>query len=187
MVKVQTTPNPLSLKFIPPIPVYPVGVDPSRTFFIKGDVCLNSPFAKDILAIEGLQGVFLGQNFITITKLPGHNWETLKPIIIEKIKHIADGSKQFLIIMPPEEVKVDKDVLGIEKQIKDIINTRVRPAVAQDGGDIVFHSFENGTVYLKLLGACLGCPSSTMTLKSGIEKLLQYYVPEVKAVQEVRF
>lgn len=184
---VEETPNPLSLKFVlQDYRVYPLGAEPNKTFFIKGDVCLTSSFARDILSVEGIQGVFLGKTFITITKLPTASWEKLKPQLIDKIERIIVEKKEFFTIIAPDLSKgLDQD-FGVTKQIKDIIKTRVRPFVEQDGGDIEFHSFQNGIVFVKLLGSCSGCPSSFVTLKNGVEKLLQYYVPEVKLVEAIK-
>jgi len=185
-VHIFETPNPLSLKFVPEdITLYPLGLEPSRTFFIIGDACLMSPFAKDILAIQGIQGVFLGKNFITITKLPSYKWDNLKHPIVDTIGRFVKDKKPFFVVSDiKQKEQTDKD-LGIIKQIKDVIETRVRPFVQQDGGDIVLDSFRDGIVYVRLMGACSGCPSAFVTLKSGIEKLLQHYVPEVKTVQAV--
>ncbi|USO02686.1 MAG: NifU family protein [Alphaproteobacteria bacterium] len=185
-INVCETPNPLSIKFMPEsASIYPLGMEPSRTFFIMGDACLTSPFAKEVLAIQGIQGVFLGRDFITVTKTPQYEWDDLKRQTLEIIERYIKDKKPFFIV---SETKIkeptDKD-LGVEKQIKEVINTRVRPFVQQDGGDISLESFRDGVVYVRMLGACSGCPSAFVTLKGGIERLLQHYVPEVKSVEAV--
>ena len=187
-VKVETTPNPASLKFvIEEGSFYPGGTQPTRTFFIKGDPCLISPFARDILTIEGIQGIFFGKNFITITKLPSKNWDDLSFQLKEKIEKQLTDKKAFFIATSEQKIESNPKDLGITKQIIDVLETRVRPFVQEDGGDIAFHSFQDGIVFVRLLGACEGCPSSFVTLKNGVERLLQHYVPEVKTVQAVGY
>ncbi|AIK96844.1 NifU family protein [Candidatus Odyssella acanthamoebae] len=180
-IQTEETPNPDSLKFIPGRMVLESGT----ASFNQSDDCGNSPFAKRLLSIDGITSVFFGNDFITISKKTDHDWYILKPSIIGIIM------EQFVAGLPiiidnsevSQSTSVDED--PIVQQIKELIDTRVRPAVAQDGGDILFHSFENGVVYLKMQGACSGCPSSTATLKSGIENMLRYYVPEVEEVRAV--
>ena len=140
-----------------------------------------------LFAVEGVVGVYLGPDFITVTK-SGGEWHHLKPAILGAIMdHFTRGDP----VMTQDAVSLhashsaDDDDAEIIDQIKEILDTRVRPAVAQDGGDIVFHGFSNGVVYLNLRGSCAGCPSSTMTLKSGIENMLRHYVPEVTEVRAV--
>lgn len=185
-VHAEETPNPLSLKFITgDARLYPLNQEPSRSFFIKGDPCVISPFARDILSLEGAQGVFFGKGFITITKTTKASWDELKPIIQEKIEQQITDKKEFFIATAPETIETDPKDLGITKQIREVLETRVRPFVQEDGGDIMFHSFQEGIVFVQLLGACNGCPSSFVTLKGGIEKLLKHYVPEVKLVEAI--
>jgi Fe-S cluster biogenesis protein NfuA len=178
-IQTEETPNPETLKFIPGRVVMIEGT----ASYGKGDACTNSIFAQRLLEIEGVEGVFLGADFISITKNADKDWYLLKPLILGIImEHFVAG---LPVISENSSAKVshydDNDPLI--KQIIELLDTRVRPAVAQDGGDITFHSFENGIVYLTLQGACSGCPSSTATLKSGIENMLKYYIPEIMEVR----
>ena len=180
-IQTEGTPNPATLKFLPGCEVMPRG---TANFPDVGDAA-RSPMASALFGIEGVEGVFLGGDFISITKADGKEWDTMKPRLLATImEHFQTG--QPII----KEGEVDETASGEEDsetvaQIKELIETRVRPAVAQDGGDIIFKGFENGIVLLKMQGACSGCPSSTMTLKHGIENMLKYYVPEVQEVQAV--
>lgn len=180
-IQTESTPNPLTLKFTPGVEVMGVGT----VFFTSKDDASISPLATALFDIEGVSAVFFGSDFITITKDETSHWEALKPILLTSIMdHFVAGKP---VLLKAGEVKaataeVDSDLV---KQIKELIETRVRPAVAQDGGDIIFHGFEDGIVTLELHGACSGCPSSTVTLKNGIENMLKHYVPEVIAVEAV--
>lgn len=181
-IQTQETPNPESLKFIPGRTV--IG-DHEPLSFDANDQCENSPFAKRLLSANGVEGVFFGSDFITITKNHEKDWFVVKP-------HVLGIIMEHFVNDLPVIISHDKDLnTTIEssdpvfKQIQEIIDTRVRPAVASDGGDIVLHSFVDGIVYLKMKGACSGCPSSTVTLKSGIENMLKFYVPEVIEVQQI--
>ncbi|MBW8309242.1 MAG: NifU family protein [Candidatus Paracaedibacteraceae bacterium] len=179
-IQTEETPNPDSLKFIPGRVVLESGT----ASFNQGDDCGISPFARRLLSIDGIMGVFFGNDFITISKKADHDWYLLKPSIIGVIMEQFVSGLPILLDTPvTQSTSAEED--PIVEQIKELIDTRVRPAVAQDGGDILFHSFENGIVYLKMQGACSGCPSSTATLKSGIENMLRYYVPEVEEVRAV--
>jgi Fe-S cluster biogenesis protein NfuA len=146
-----------------------------------------SPLAARIFRVEGVTGVYLGRDFISVTKTPEEEWQLLKPAVLGAVmEHYLSGEPVAL----PGAGTAEADQAGIEddptvKQIKELIDTRVRPAVAQDGGDIVFQGFDRGIVYLHLRGACSGCPSSILTLKNGIENLLKYYVPEVVEVRAI--
>lgn len=183
-IQIEETPNPESLKFLPGRVVMDVG---TMSFTQEAD-CGRSPFARRLLQIEGVVGVFFGNDFITITKTSDKEWYVLKPLVLGVIM------EQFVANLPvllDEVVGANQTASDIEsddpliRQIRELIDTRVRPAVAQDGGDILFHSFTDGIVYLKMQGACAGCPSSSATLKSGIENMLRYYVPEVLEVRAV--
>lgn len=186
-VRIEETPNPLSLKFLTgEVRIYPLGQEPSRTFFIKGDPCLISPFAREVLAMEGVQGIFFGKSFITVTKTLALDWDILKIKIQECIERHVTERKEFFIATTPHTVEKNPADGNIVQKIKEVIELRVRPFVQEDGGDIVFHSFQAGIVFVQLLGACNGCPSSTVTLKSGIENLLKHYVPEVKLVEAIK-
>jgi Fe-S cluster biogenesis protein NfuA len=147
----------------------------------------NSPLAEALFGIEGVKGVFLGKDFVTVTKAGDKNWPVLKPAILAGIMEHFTNNRPVVLeisgdmpIAPP-----DADEGEIVKQIREILDVKVRPAVAQDGGDITFQSYEDGVVYLNLKGSCAGCPSSTATLKAGIENMLKHYIPEVKEVRQV--
>lgn len=180
-IQTEETPNPESLKFLPGRIVMEVGT----ASFNSVDECDRSPFARRLLAIDGVTGVFFGNDFITISKLADVDWYVLKPSIIGIIMEQFVANLPVLTEVNETTVSSPTEDDPLIVQIKELIDTRVRPAVAQDGGDILFHSFEGGIVYLKMQGACAGCPSSTATLKSGIENMLRYYVPEVEEVRAV--
>ena len=179
-IQTQDTPNPATLKFIPGIPVMESGT----ADYPAAESAKSSPLATRIFQIDGIAGVFLGSDFVAVTKTDELEWFTLKPSILAGImEHFASG-------LPVVESKRQddghaKDVTDNEtvQQIKQLLDTRVRPAVAMDGGDIVFQGFENGIVTLQMRGACQGCPSSTATLKMGIENMLRHYIPEVREVR----
>ncbi len=180
-IQTEQTPNPATLKFLPGQTVLASGV----ADFPSADKAGTSPLAKALFAVDGVEGVFLGSDFITITKSAGKDWSTLKPHVLAAIMdHLLSGlpavSEQEAA--PATSNANDSEVV---KQICELIEQRVRPAVAQDGGDITFNRFEEGVVYLNLKGSCAGCPSSTATLKSGIENMLKHYIPEVTEVRQV--
>jgi Fe-S cluster biogenesis protein NfuA len=154
--------------------------------FTNSEMAKNSPLALHLFKIEGVDAVYLGSDFITVTKADPKEWETMKPLILGAIMEHFRSEAPVIQNLNPENDDPDDDDLvdgSIESQIKELLDTRVRPAVAQDGGDIIFHSFEKGVVYLTMQGACAGCPSSTATLKDGIEKMLIHYIPEVTEVR----
>lgn len=178
-IQTEDTPNPNTLKFIPgqPVLLESVGV----VDYKKGADVSSSPLAKRLLQVDGVEGVFLGSDFLSITKNDTFDWYVLKPSILGVImEHFVNG----LPVYNGEGSKQYNDDDPIARQIRGIIDTKVRPSVAMDGGDIQFESFEDGVVYLSMYGACSGCPSSTATLKSGIENMLKYYVPEVHEVRQ---
>lgn len=180
-IQTEATPNPDSLKFIPGRIVLETGT----ASFNKGDDCTKSPLAKKLLEIPQITGVFFANDFITVTKESQADWYALKPLVLGSIMENFVANLPILkegVTAPVNEAESDDPLV---QQIQELIDTRVRPAVAQDGGDIIFHSFEGGVVYLKMQGACSGCPSSTATLKSGIENMLKYYVPEVLEVRAI--
>ncbi len=183
-IQTESTPNPATLKFLPGQTVLemgtadfpqPVGED-------------TSPLAARIFAVAGVTGVFFGTDFVTVTKDEGTEWDHIKPAILGAImEHYQSGAPVMAgdasaMSGHAEHTGEDGEVVG---QIKELLDTRVRPAVAQDGGDITFHGFDRGVVYLHMQGACAGCPSSTLTLKMGIENLLRHYIPEVTEVRPV--
>ncbi|MYZ47422.1 NifU family protein [Propylenella binzhouense] len=183
-IQTEETPNPATLKFIPGRAVLPG--DP-RDFRTPGDAEV-SPLAARIFAVDGVNGVFLGHDFITVTKGRAE-WQHIKPAVLGAImEHYMSGAPVLAEARgartADEEDFADEDS-GTVSVIKELIETRVRPAVANDGGDITFQGFRDGVVYLHMRGACSGCPSSTATLKQGIENLLRHFVPEVMEVRPV--
>ena len=182
-IQTESTPNPATLKFLPGRTVLQTGTADFPS--IKNSE--QSPLAKRIFEVEGISGVFFGSDFITVTKNDGIDWEHVKPAILGVImEHFQSGLPVMLEEnITPIHAKHDGPDSAIVDQIKELLDTRVRPAVAQDGGDITFHGYEEGVVYLHMQGACAGCPSSTMTLKMGIENLLKHFIPEVKEVRPI--
>jgi Fe-S cluster biogenesis protein NfuA len=179
-IQTENTPNPNTLKFLPGRDVMAQGT----ADFADSEAARRSPLATRLFAIEGVGRVFFGTDFVTVGKVEGADWSVLKPQVLAAIMdHFTSGDALLSGDGAPEVADgADSDVVA---QIKELINTRVRPAVANDGGDIIFRNFEDGVVYLHMQGACSGCPSSTATLKHGIENMLRYYVPEVRSVQAV--
>lgn len=179
-IQTEQTPNPATLKFLPGRTVMPSGV---AEFVAPADAETGSPLARRLFAVDGVRSVYLGQDFVSVTKHEGVEWFALKPAVLGAVmEHFMSGDPavhEGAALAAPAADHSDPMV----RKIIELIDTRVRPAVAQDGGDIVFHGFERGVVYLNLRGACSGCPSSTMTLKNGIENLLKHYVPEVVEVR----
>lgn len=183
-IQTEQTPNPATLKFLPGREV----MGGSVADFTEAEASEGSPLARRVFAVDGVTGVFLGRDFVTVTKAEGQDWYTLKPAILGALmEHFQSGDPVIApdAVLAPDAGSIQEDDDEIVKQIKELIDTRVRPAVAQDGGDIIFHGFERGIVYLHMRGACAGCPSSTITLKNGIENLLRYYVPEVSEVRPI--
>ncbi len=181
-IQTEPTPNPASMKFLPGRAVMETGV---VDFTSSTDAEAASPLAHRVFTVEGVSGVYLGRDFVTVTKSDAVDWQSLKPAVLGAImEHFMSGEPAVNPAALPEEATHDDDD-EVVRTIKELIDTRVRPAVAQDGGDIVFHGFERGVVYLHMRGACSGCPSSVVTLKNGIENLLRYYVPEVTEVRAI--
>jgi Fe-S cluster biogenesis protein NfuA len=181
-IQTEETPNPATLKFLPGREVVASGsVD-----FASREGAGRSPLAERLFKVEGVQRVFFGQDFVTVTKSDTKDWSVLKPALLGVImEHFVSGQPVLLSEGEPAPAGDAVEDDEIVAQIKDLLETRVRPAVAQDGGDIIFHSFEDGVVYLHMQGSCSGCPSSTATLKMGIENMLRHYVPEVVEVRPV--
>lgn len=183
-IQTESTPNPATLKFLPGETVLGRGT----ADFPDAGSAGRSPLARRIFAVDGVAGVFLGSDFVTVTKAPGIEWDHVKPAILGAVMdHFQSGEP---VLEPdaaaaPAHAAHDGADAAIVEQIKELLDTRVRPAVAQDGGDITFHGFDRGVVYLHMQGACAGCPSSTLTLKMGIENLLRHYIPEVTEVRPV--
>lgn len=180
-IQTEATPNPATLKFIPGRAVLEAGTADFRT----AEDAASSPLAARLFEIEGVEGVFLGSEFITVTK-GAPDWQHLKPSILGAIMdHYMSGAPVMGKEVSNDEPAgtYDEADEGIVATIKELLDTRVRPAVAQDGGDITFHGYEDGVVYLHMRGACSGCPSSTATLKYGIENLLRHFCPDVREVR----
>lgn len=180
-IETEPTPNPATLKFLPGQPVMASGT----ADFPRADAATRSPLAIRLFGIEGVDGVFLGPDFISVTKAAEIEWPVLKPAVLGAVMEHLTSGQPVIEDEPVVEGAGNEDDDEIVVQIKELLDTRVRPAVAQDGGDIVYQAFEKGIVYLQLQGACSGCPSSTATLKMGIENLLRHYIPEVVAVESV--
>jgi len=182
-IQTEATPNPATMKFLPGQTVMETGT----ADFAEAGTGAASPLARRLFAIGGVTGVFLGGDFVTVTKQEAQDWNHLKPAILGAIMEHFQSGDAVIDADGGTPVHMDGDAEDAEivGQIKDLLDTRVRPAVAQDGGDITFHGFERGIVYLAMKGACAGCPSSTMTLKMGIENLLRHYIPEVTEVRPV--
>jgi Fe-S cluster biogenesis protein NfuA len=185
-IQTESTPNPATLKFLPGQTVLGTG---TADFPTREAASGASPLAERLFAVAGVTGVFFGGDFVTVTKDDATQWDHVKPALLGAImEHFQSGQP----VMSDEAAAAsgghaegseeDKVVIG---QIKELLDSRVRPAVAQDGGDITFHGFDRGVVYLHMQGACAGCPSSTLTLKMGIENLLRHYIPEVTEVRPV--
>ena len=183
-IQTESTPNPATLKFLPGQTVLEIGT----ADFPNADGATGSPLAARVFGVSGVTGVFFGQDFVTVTKDDGIEWDHIKPAILGAImEHFQSGQPVMSGDAAAqsghaEHTGEDGEIVG---QIKELLDTRVRPAVAQDGGDITFHGFDRGIVYLHMQGACAGCPSSTLTLKMGIENLLRHYIPEVVEVRPV--
>jgi len=181
-IQTEQTPNPATLKFLPGREVMVSGT----ADFPSVEQARRSPLAERLFGIEGVTGVFFGTDFITVTKDGDKDWHLLKPAILGAIMEHFTAGKPILVETGAAAATADVgEESEIITQIKELIDTRVRPAVAQDGGDIVFDSFEDGVVFLHMQGSCSGCPSSTATLKSGIENMLKHYIPEVLEVRAV--
>jgi len=179
-IQTEETPNPATLKFLPGRDVMATGT----ADFTSAESAGRSPLAERLFQIEGVSGVFLGSDFITVTKDEDREWYLLKPAILGVVmEHFTAGRP--ILVAAGEDLEQTGEDSEIVMQIKELIDTRVRPAVAQDGGDIQFSRFEDGVVYLHMQGACSGCPSSTATLKMGIENMLRHYIPEVVEVRPV--
>jgi Fe-S cluster biogenesis protein NfuA len=182
-IQTESTPNPATLKFLPGQTVLELGT----ADFPNAEAAGKSPLARRIFATGGVAGVFFGTDFVTVTKAEGVAWDHIKPAILGAImEHYQSGAAviegEGAAGGHREHTGEDGDIV---RQIKELLDTRVRPAVAQDGGDIIFHSYKDGIVQLEMHGSCSGCPSSTATLKNGIENMLKHYVPEIISVEAV--
>lgn len=181
-IQTEETPNPASLKFIPDGRV--VLENGVAEFKNQKQAATKSPLALQLFEIKGIESIFLGRDFITITKSEDAKWPEIKTEILATIMDFYVSGKPVVFEQKKEDV-VDENDSEIVKQIKELIEVKVRPAVAMDGGDIIYRGFEEGIVLLELRGSCSGCPSSSITLKNGIENMLKHYIPEVLGVEQV--
>ena len=178
-VQTEITPNPNSLKFLPG-----KKVSNSGPYEITNKDDMQNELVRNILSINGVEGIFLGQDFISVNKNENIKWDEIKHIVISLINDFYADGKEFVI---DENIKEeDLDLSEIESKIVKILEEKIRPAVARDGGDIKFKEFKDGVVKVQLQGSCSGCPSSTMTLKQGVQNLLCHYLPEVKEVVAIQ-
>ncbi len=181
-IQTEETPNPATLKFIPGREVMASGT----ANFTAAAEAKRSPLGERLFDVEGVTGVFLGSDFVTVTKAADRDWQLMKPAVLGVIMEHFTANRPVIVesaaTAAAEGGEADSEIVT---QIKELLETRVRPAVAQDGGDIVFHGFEGGVVFLQMHGSCSGCPSSTATLKMGIENMLKHYIPEVTEVRAV--
>ena len=182
-IQTESTPNPATLKFLPGQTLLETGT----ADFPTADSAAASPLAGRIFGVDGVAGVFIGSDFVTVTKTDAVHWDHIKPAILGAIMDHVQSGKPAVDAggSTGGHAEHTGEDAAIVSQIKELLDTRVRPAVAQDGGDITFHGFDRGIVYLHMQGACAGCPSSTLTLKMGIENLLRHYIPEVVEVRPV--
>ncbi len=177
-VQTEITPNPNSLKFIPG-----KVVSISGSFEVTKNDNTNNELVKNILSVKGVEGIFLSKDFISVNKYDENSWDDIKHIVISHINEFYASGKKFVINKDLNEQTESLD--EIEKRIVQLLEEKIRPAIARDGGDIRFKEFKNGIVKVQLQGSCSGCPSSTMTLKQGVQNLLCHYLPEVKKVEAV--
>jgi Fe-S cluster biogenesis protein NfuA len=182
-IQTEQTPNPATLKFLPGCAVMPSGT----ANFPERGTAARSPLAERLFQLPEVAGVFLGSDFITVTKAGDSDWHQLKPAVLAAImEHLTAGrpvvTGESATASDPGPAEEDDEVVS---QIKELLETRVRPAVAMDGGDITFEDYEDGIVYLHMQGSCSGCPSSTATLKAGIENMLRHYIPEIVEVRAI--
>jgi len=180
-IETEGTPNPATLKFLPGRDI----LGDKTADFADADAALISPLAESLFGLEGVERVFLGGDFITITKSGAVDWQALKPQVLGLImEHLVENRPILRENVVLEAEDFAPDHAEIVDQIKELLDTRIRPAVASDGGDIIFRGFRDGVVTLKMQGSCAGCPSSTATLKHGIETMLKHYIPEVTSVTQ---
>ncbi|MSP33978.1 MAG: NifU family protein [Rickettsiales bacterium] len=182
-IQTEETPNPASLKFIPDGIMV---MENDTANFKSKEQAVKSPLAEELFKIDGVSSIFFGSDFITVTKSDEVEWKKIKTEILATIMDFFVAGKTVMRDASATTAStVDENDSEIVKQIKELIEIKVRPAVAMDGGDIIFRGFENGVVMLELKGSCSGCPSSTITLKNGIENMLKHYIPEVVSVEQI--
>ena len=177
-IQTEITPNPNSLKFIPGKVVSIAG-----SFEVTKNDKVNNELVRNILSVNGVEGIFLGKDFISVNKYDENSWDDIKHIVISHINEFYASGKEFVI---NKDLTEQNESFGeIEKRIVQLLEDKIRPAIARDGGDIKFKEFKDGVVKVQLQGSCSGCPSSTMTLKQGVQNLLCHYLPEVKKVEAI--
>ena len=180
MIQVEQTPNPDSLKFLSQKILSKVGTEEFKKTDLKN---IKAPFVKEILNFSGVELILISDNFLTVKKEKKASWDSLKPMIISHLNDYFEKNREPILTNNKSDIVKDED--ETISKIKDVLDTKIRPAVAKDGGDIKFKSFDNGVVKVELQGACSGCPSSIMTLKQGVQNLLKHYVKEVNSVEAI--
>ena len=180
MIQIETTPNPNSLKFLSENIISTIGTQE----FQKNEISkVTNPFIKELLSFKGVELVLFSENFLSVKKTKDTSWNELKPMVISHLNHYFENSKDPILKEGLKDQEIDHQNDETIKKIIDVLDTKIRPAVARDGGDIKFKSFEKGVVKVELQGSCSGCPSSLMTLKQGVQNLLKHYVKEVNSVE----
>ena len=180
MIQTEPTPNPESLKFLSEKIISTIGTEE----FQKNQIDkVNNPFIKELLGFKGVELVLLSKNFLSVKKTKETSWNELKPMVISHLNHYFENNKEPILKEELKDKKNNNESDETIKKIMDVLDTKIRPAVARDGGDIKFKSFEKGVVKVELQGSCSGCPSSLMTLKQGVQNLLKHYVKEVNSVE----
>ena len=182
MIQTESTPNPNSLKFLSDKVISATGTEEFQKDKSKE---LSNPFIKELLEFKGVELVLLSKNFLSVKKTEEVSWNELKPMIISHINHYFENNNEPILIDKKEKSELNNSNDETVKRIIDVLDTKIRPAVARDGGDIKFKSFNNGIVKVELQGSCSGCPSSLMTLKQGVQNLLKHYVKEVNSVEAI--
>ena len=180
MIQTEPTPNPESLKFLSEKIISTIGTEE----FQKNQIDkVTNPFIKELLGFKGVELVLLSKNFLSVKKTKETSWNELKPMVISHLNHYFENNKEPILKEEQKDTKNNNEIDETVKKIIDVLDTKIRPAVARDGGDIKFKSFEKGVVKVELQGSCSGCPSSLMTLKQGVQNLLKHYVKEVNSVE----
>ena len=180
MIQTEATPNPESLKFLSEKIISTIGTEE----FQKNQIDkINNPFIKELLGFKGVELVLLSKNFLSVKKTKETSWNELKPMVISHLNHYFENNKEPILKEELKDTNNNNESDETVKKIMDVLDTKIRPAVARDGGDIKFKSFEKGVVKVELQGSCSGCPSSLMTLKQGVQNLLKHYVKEVNSVE----
>ena len=180
MIQTESTPNPESIKFLSEKVISSIGTEEFQRDNIGK---ITNPFIKELLTFKGVELVLLSKNFLSVKKTKDTNWNELKPMIISHLNHYFENNKNPILSEKLKSVKLNDESNETVKKIIEVLDTKIRPAVARDGGDIKFKSFEDGVVKVELQGSCSGCPSSLMTLKQGVQNLLKHYVKEVNSVE----